>query len=82
MQMDLSFVEPGFHFAQIEVDESQDKRMIGKSQHGEGFQKQLSIAPLVTGSVLLVTFLVVVGQGWNHFKEIWCFLLFVESYAP
>ena len=50
MQMDLSFVEPGFHFAQIEVDESQDKRMIGKSQHGEGFQKQLSIAPLVTGS--------------------------------
>ena len=48
MQMDLSFVEPGFHFAQIEVDESQDKRKIGKSQHGEGLQ--LSIAPLVTGS--------------------------------
>ena len=57
MQMDLSFVQPDFHFAQIEVYESQDKRMIGKSQHGEGFQKQLGLfpkaytfAPLVTGS--------------------------------
>ena len=45
MQMDLSFVEPYFHFAQIEVYESQDKRMIGKSQHGEGFQKQLGLFP-------------------------------------
>ena len=45
MQMDLSFVEPGFHFAQTEVYENQDKRMIGKSQHGEGFHKQLGLFP-------------------------------------
>ena len=64
MQMDLSFVEPGFHFAQTEVYENQDKRMIGKSQHGEGFQKQLVHCPLgdwQPSCVLLVTFLVVVG---------------------
>ena len=68
MQMDLSFVQPDFYFAQIEVYESQSKRMIGKIQYGEGFQKQLSIVPLVTGSQAPCNISGCCGLGWEPFQ--------------